>query len=620
MIKEELVYELKILDESDEVYAVSLVSSPAIELGWVAFDKEEIKFEKVDEEKQLVLGPILIPNKRILRIDGEGNSYHVFLKPETIEQLAQKYLKNKYNDAVTVEHEKRIDGVSLVESWITESTTKDKSALYGFSVPIGTWMGIFKVTDDKVWQQIKEKKFSGFSIEGLFSHSLVAAAKVELELMEKDIDTLDDFEAEIVLKKIRAVISKDNRYNKKKRIDLESYSDYPSGVKGNAKRALEWADKNGWGSCGTPVGKQRANQLAKGEPISLDTIKRMYSFLSRHEKDLESSTAYGDGCGKLMYDAWGGKSGLSWSRNKLRELGELVENAEVGPRGGIKESPKAPKSDTPNKDPKGEGTAKGDASGKSAKVTAEQEKTLQGKVDDFNKKESNTKNGNATLGQLKSVFQRGLGAFNTSHSPRVQSAEQWAYARVNAYLYLLKNGRPENPKYTTDYDLLPKGHPKADTKMEAQQPSVDSSYGGEPVSGSIAPALLGDVPPVLQDFQECPEATQNIALNLYNRHVAVKQANYGPLNPEEPNEEYWEAKAGQFEGDVESAKKALCGNCAFFYRTPEILECIAEGIGKEGVDPYDSIEAGVLGYCEAFDFKCAASRTCDAWVTGGPIV
>jgi hypothetical protein len=136
--------------------------------------------------------------------------------------------------------------------------------------------------------------------------------------------------------------------------------------------------------------------------------------------------------------------------------------AEVGPRGGIKESDKAPKSDTPNKDPKGEGSAGGDASGKrGAKVTAEQEKTLQNKVDEFNEKESNTKNGNATLGALKSVFQRGLGAFNTSHSPQVKSAEQWAYARVNAFLYLLKNGRPENPKYDTDYDLLPKGHPKA---------------------------------------------------------------------------------------------------------------------------------------------------------------
>jgi hypothetical protein len=139
-----------------------------------------------------------------------------------------------------------------------------------------------------------------------------------------------------------------------------------------------------------------------------------------------------------------------------------TQMAEVGPRGGIKESPKAPKSDTKNPDPKGEGTAKGDASGKrGAKVTAEQEKTLEGKVKEFNERASNTKNGNATLGALKSVFQRGLGAFNTSHSPKVQSAEQWAYARVNAFLYLLKNGRPENPKYDTDYDLLPKGHPKA---------------------------------------------------------------------------------------------------------------------------------------------------------------
>lgn len=104
---------------------------------------------------------------------------------------------------------------------------------------------------------------------------------------------------------------------------MESFSDYPDDVKNNAKNVLEWVDRNGWGSCGTPVGKQRANQLAKGEPISLDTIKRMYSYLSRHEKDLQSSTTYGDGCGKLMYDSWGGKSALSWSRNKLRELGEL---------------------------------------------------------------------------------------------------------------------------------------------------------------------------------------------------------------------------------------------------------------------------------------------------------
>lgn len=153
------------------------------------------------------------------------------------------------------------------------------------------------------------------------------------------------------------------------------------------------------------------------------------------------------------------------------------EYAEIGPRGGVRESDKAPKSGTKNDNPKGEGSAKGDASGKrGAKVTEAQEKTLQNKADEFNEKESNTKNGRATLGALKSVFQRGLGAFNTSHSPKVRSAEQWAYARVNAFLYLLKNGRPENPKYNTDYDLLPKDHPKNSDKMSAEFAETYNDY------------------------------------------------------------------------------------------------------------------------------------------------
>jgi hypothetical protein len=116
----------------------------------------------------------------------------------------------------------------------------------------------------------------------------------------------------------------------------------------------------------------------------------------------------------------------------------------------------------------------------------------------------------------------------------------------------------------------------------------------------------------------CPPATRDIALNLKNRQNAIDTANYGPENPNEPNEDYWIAKAEMFESDVEAAKKALCGNCVFFIQTPPMLDCIAQGIGGE--DAYDSIKAGDLGYCEAFDFKCAAQRTCDAWVVGGPIV
>ena len=99
----------------------------------------------------------------------------------------------------------------------------------------------------------------------------------------------------------------------------ESYSDYPEAVRNNARAALKWVEENGWGSCGTPVGKQRANQLANGEPISLETVKRMYSFLSRHKVSAESSKGYGDGCGQLMYDAWGGASALSWAESKIKQ-------------------------------------------------------------------------------------------------------------------------------------------------------------------------------------------------------------------------------------------------------------------------------------------------------------
>jgi len=96
--------------------------------------------------------------------------------------------------------------------------------------------------------------------------------------------------------------------------------DYPEGVKNAAKRAVDYAEKNGWGSCGTQVGKTRASQLAKGDNISVDTIKRMYSYLSRHKSDLTSSKSYDDGCGKLMYDSWGGEPALKWAEGKIKSL------------------------------------------------------------------------------------------------------------------------------------------------------------------------------------------------------------------------------------------------------------------------------------------------------------
>ncbi len=120
----------------------------------------------------------------------------------------------------------------------------------------------------------------------------------------------------------------------------------------------------------------------------------------------------------------------------------------------------------------------------------------------------------------------------------------------------------------------------------------------------------------LAEPASCPIATQDIKTNLTNRQTAVDDANYGPANPNEPNEDYWKAKADEFQGDVATAKKMLCGNCAAFDQRRKVLGCIKKGIGE---DAKEVAIGGDLGYCEIFDFKCAAKRTCDAWIVGGPI-
>ena len=121
---------------------------------------------------------------------------------------------------------------------------------------------------------------------------------------------------------------------------------------------------------------------------------------------------------------------------------------------------------------------------------------------------------------------------------------------------------------------------------------------------------------------KCPPATQDIKLNLRNRQKAIDEYGYGPLNPNEPNKKFWEKKVEMWNLDSASeAKKSRCGNCAAFDITTKTLDCIAKGIGNDNgsEDPYQVIKAGELGYCRFLKFKCAAKRTCDAWVVGGPI-
>jgi GTPase SAR1 family protein len=201
-MNKELLYELMIEDDAtDEVFAVSFVESPAIERDFVFFGKE-VHFQAVDDEKRLVAGPLLIPNKKILRFDGLGNEYFVYFSEDTVEKLARKFLMKKYNDSVTVEHEQKVKGVNLVESWVIEQSQKDKSNIYGYTLPKKTWFGIYKVENEDVWKKVKDGTFKGFSVEALVEHR-----KSDLKLsLEKQIKDLTEEEAKKILETIHSML------------------------------------------------------------------------------------------------------------------------------------------------------------------------------------------------------------------------------------------------------------------------------------------------------------------------------------------------------------------------------------------------------------------------------
>jgi hypothetical protein len=199
------LFELVVEEDNDGVFANSFVEEPAIERDFVFFNKQkEIKFQSINDEKRLVAGPLLIPNKKIVRMDEELGVYNVFFKPETIETIARKFMKNKYNGEVTVEHDKKVNDVYLTESWIIEQSSKDKSNLYGYTLPKGTWFGIYKVDNDKVWNEVKAGKYKGFSIEGIFEHK--ASTMKPTQLFSKDIDDLNENESDVLLCMIKNIV------------------------------------------------------------------------------------------------------------------------------------------------------------------------------------------------------------------------------------------------------------------------------------------------------------------------------------------------------------------------------------------------------------------------------
>jgi hypothetical protein len=171
-VKATRIVELIIEDDNQElaIDAISLVSAPAIEQDFVYFGKEKhnLTFAKVDEEKRMLVSPALIPNKQIFRYDPNTDSeYYVYFSPDTVRKAAELYLKHNNHHKATYEHQERVAGVLTVESWIKEGK-QDKSSLYGYDLPVGTWFVKMRIENDDLWTKIKEGELKGLSIEGYF--------------------------------------------------------------------------------------------------------------------------------------------------------------------------------------------------------------------------------------------------------------------------------------------------------------------------------------------------------------------------------------------------------------------------------------------------------------------
>jgi hypothetical protein len=335
MIKKDKIYELKI-EEDDElsgIDSISLVDEPAIEINWMYFSKEKPhEFHIPDNEDSKYIDKLksIAQNEQDLLDEGWVVSKVIPLgkqgfitapdpngpsvENETEYRVRYKYVLNPQAQSPSIIPTTRDFCRELVQKnyvWRLEdldTLTNDEgdSAL--------VWRGGYNCRH--LWARIE------YTLDSTIRN------KASVNQGKKDPQAPLDT-------RILGMEQPDTRvpeWPSFSKVNMESVSDYPDSVKNNAKAVLKYVEENGWGSCGTEVGKIRANQLANGEAISLDTVKRMYSYLSRHKVDLESSKGYDDGCGKLMYDSWGGLSALSWAESKLNDFGY-----DVGSIGGYED-------------------------------------------------------------------------------------------------------------------------------------------------------------------------------------------------------------------------------------------------------------------------------------------
>lgn len=176
-----------VIDEEGRlgITAMGLVDMPAIEENWIALSKMQLS--AINDERRMLYGPALIPDKEILRYDEKGEPYYVYFEKETVQKVAHQFFKKNLQHTTNLQHEIPVTGVTVVESWLKEGKN-DKSIQLGLpELPDGTWFIGTKVDEEYVWNDVKEGKIKGYSIEGFFNEVGVAMSGVK------------NYEAELVL-------------------------------------------------------------------------------------------------------------------------------------------------------------------------------------------------------------------------------------------------------------------------------------------------------------------------------------------------------------------------------------------------------------------------------------
>jgi HK97 family phage prohead protease len=244
----------------------------------------------------------------------------------------------------------------------------------------------------------------------------------------------------------------------------------PTYIRSAARKGLDYYGQGLAGDGLTDKTVREARDLARGE-MSEDKVIRSAAWSERHAVDLQApknSNADDDefpGAGAVAHYLWGiNPLNPQPARDFYSRKAEQIKAERA-------DAPAPPKDQITGSDKNPVGSAKAPAGEKTIELSEAIETGLANKAKEHNDKVGDNPGKRATVGMLRTVFRRGAGAYSTSHRPGV-TRDQWAYARVNAFLYLLRNGRPENAKYIGDNDLLPKSHPKSTRSLSGNVVSI----------------------------------------------------------------------------------------------------------------------------------------------------